>query len=345
MRGSPATSRRASGTASTEAIASGRPLYGRITPGARTVLPSSARRGSLRKTGWGITRSVSGATPKPTSASRPRSEWTTIRSNRRKRRLQRRVRRAVRRGSRSCAVKTSGLAERSSATSSSGAASHWRWKTSACRRRSRRIPPGCSSAFSATRACLSAPPARARVERLVEDVPGCGGPRAEAKRRRHQLDLEPRARERSRELVVVGRRVGRGIGEDDAHGSYSRGALGSARPQLERLPRANRSARAPRLPQGDGGARDRRPTRRPLPPGGARLGAPPARGLERRDDGGARDHAAPRLAGAARSLAHALARGVLPLGSRGAGERDPRATPSTPSRISGARGSASPAAR
>ncbi len=39
-----------------------------------------------------------------------------------------------------------------------------------------------------------------------------------------------------------------------------------------------------RLPPGDGGARDRRPTRRPLPPGGARLGAAPARGLERRDD-------------------------------------------------------------
>ena len=45
-------------------IASGRPLYGRITPGARTVVPSSARDGSLRNTGWGITRSASGATPK-----------------------------------------------------------------------------------------------------------------------------------------------------------------------------------------------------------------------------------------------------------------------------------------
>ena len=92
------------------ATASGSPLYGRITPGASTVRPSSARGGSLRKTGWGMTRSFAASTPKPASASRPRSEWTTMRSKRPNSRRQSRRRPAVRRGTRSCAVKTSGRA-------------------------------------------------------------------------------------------------------------------------------------------------------------------------------------------------------------------------------------------
>ena len=171
---------------------------------------------------------------------------------------------------------------------------------------------------------------RARVERLVEHVAGGSGTFAKAKRRRHELDLDAGPDERSRELVVVGRGVGRGIGEDDAHGSYSRGALGPARPQLERLPRAHRSARAPRLPPRDARPRDRRPARCALPPGGACLGPPPARGLERRDVRDAGNHPTARLAGAAHSLADALTRGVLPLGTRGAGERDPRASRTRP---------------
>src|SRR5262245_23867208 len=41
---------------------------------------------------------------------------------------------------------------------------------------------------------------------------------AEAKTRGHELDLRARPRQRSSELVVVRRREGRGIGEQDAHG-------------------------------------------------------------------------------------------------------------------------------
>ena len=171
-------------------------------------------------------------------------------------------------------------------------------------------------------------PARARVERLVEGVTVGGGALAEAERRRHELDLDarpgraqPRARGRTAGVKAGGSarttrtaptvRAGPWICSSAA-GTSSTGAPirpGAAATSAEMVD-----------------ARDRRPTRRPLPSGGAGLGAPPARGLEWRDDGGARDHAAPRVAGAAHSLAHALARGVLPLGSRGAGERDPRAS-------------------
>ena len=58
---------------------------------------------------------------------------------------------AVHHGGGRCAVKTLGRCGRSSRSSSSGAASHWRCSTSARRRRSAASPIGCSATFSGTR--------------------------------------------------------------------------------------------------------------------------------------------------------------------------------------------------
>ncbi len=148
---SPATRSCAPGTRETASRACSSCLYGRTRPSASTVRPSSARAGSLGVTGWGITRSFSSGTPNAASVSRPRSEWTTIRSKRPKARRQRPVFPAVRRGSRSCAVSTSGARWRSSHESSSGTASHCTWTTSAGVAARRARPSGCSSTFSGTR--------------------------------------------------------------------------------------------------------------------------------------------------------------------------------------------------
>ncbi len=217
MRGSPATSRRASGRSRTASTASERPLYGRITPSERTVRPSSRRGGSLRKTGCGITASRSGATPNPASVARPRSECTTTRSNRAKSDLHVRVRRAVRRGSRSCAVKTSGVCVRSSARSTSGAASHWKCSTSAFVRDESAHPPRMLERAYREAQSTALDAARARVEGLLEPVAVGRGTGAESKRRRDEIHGRTGPRERRGELVVV-RRSERGwIGEHDVH--------------------------------------------------------------------------------------------------------------------------------
>ena len=148
--GSPATSRRAPSIRFVASIASPIPLYSRMIPSERSVRPSSRRSGWLGKTGCGITRRRSGSTSSA-SWSRPRSLCTTTRSKRPKSRRQSSRFAAVRRGSTSWAVNTSGLLERSSRSSSSGAESHWKWTTSAARRFSLASPTGCSSSFTGIR--------------------------------------------------------------------------------------------------------------------------------------------------------------------------------------------------
>ena len=65
-----------------------------------------------------------------------------------------------------------------------------------------------------------APPGSDRpwIEAFHESVAVGSGPFAEAETRRDELDVGAGARERGRELVVVRRSEGRGVGEDDAHG-------------------------------------------------------------------------------------------------------------------------------
>src|SRR5207244_465738 len=56
-----------------------------------------------------------------------------------------------------------------------------------------------------------------RIERLTAAIPGRRGHGAEAERRRDELDVRPRTGERGCQLVVVRRREGGRIGDDDAH--------------------------------------------------------------------------------------------------------------------------------
>ena len=60
-------------------------------------------------------------------------------------------------------------------------------------------------------------PRRQRIEELAPHVAVGLRRLAEAKRRRHELDLGARARKRRRELMVVCRRERRRICEEDAH--------------------------------------------------------------------------------------------------------------------------------
>ena len=152
------------------------------------------------------------------SRGRARSGRRSARSGRTARR-QRAVFAAVRRGSRSCAVRTSGARWRSSHASSSGSASHCTWTTSAGVAARRASPSGCSSTFSGSAQPRAAEePGRERVEELPPPVAVRRGDGAEAEARGDELDLGARARERRGERVVVRRREGGRIGEDDAHG-------------------------------------------------------------------------------------------------------------------------------
>ena len=157
----------------------GRRRPGPCTAGSRPAPGSFARRrraaGRSGTRGGGSPSAWPAGTPSPTSASRPRSEWTTMRSKRAKSRRQSPLRRAVRRGRRSCAVKTSGVRGRSRTTSSSGAASHWRW--SDVGGTGEKTPHFARMLEHLRRYAEPAPldPARAWIERLVERVPvGCG---------------------------------------------------------------------------------------------------------------------------------------------------------------------------
>ena len=201
----------------TASIASGSPLYGRITPSASTVRPSSCRAGSLRKAGWGMTRSLPGPTPNASSVLRPRSLWVTMRSKRPKSRFQVLVWLAVRRGSRSCAVKTSGRRVWSNSPSASGAATHCRWSRSQSARPSRARANGCSRAFTASRTRDELTPLETRY-RLSSTVKPSGVRHgSEAEGRREQAHIYAVPHERGGERVVVRRRVGGGIGDHDAH--------------------------------------------------------------------------------------------------------------------------------
>ena len=90
--------------------------------------------------------------------------------------------------------------------------------------------PRCSTAFSGSRARERPEEARReRVEALDAPVPvRRAAARAKRKRDVASSTSAPAARERRRELVVVPRRVRRRIGDDDAHGSYSRAPCWSA---------------------------------------------------------------------------------------------------------------------
>ena len=159
------------------------------------------------------------STPSSASVSRPRSVWTTTRSNRASSRRQRSRRDAVRRGSRSCAVKTDGARNRRW-TSACGSASHCRCRTSGRARASdaqhvevldrlqRQPQPRAPEE-----------PRRERVEPLAAPVAVRRRDVAEAEARRRELDVGAGAGERRGELVVVPRRERRRIGEQDAHRS------------------------------------------------------------------------------------------------------------------------------
>src|SRR5215211_3308049 len=68
----------------------------------------------------------------------------------------------------------------------------------------------------------------------------------------------------------------------EAHGGDRKvRALGAPRPHLEPLPRPHAPAGAPHLPPADAGARDRGPPGHRRAPGGAGLGAPAPRALDR----------------------------------------------------------------
>src|SRR5262249_12158357 len=101
-----------------------------------------------------------------------------------------------------------------------------------------------------------------------------------------------------------------------------------ARPHLERLPRDVEPARPALVSSADDAARDRRRARRPLPPGGACVGArPPERverhaGLRRRRE----TSAAPARA---RPYGHGTEPGPASLARRRPGERDPPAPRAT----------------
>ena len=172
-------------------------------------------------------------------------------------------------------------------------------------------------------------PAGPAVERFVERVAVRRGTSAEAERGGDELDLGPGAGERGRELVVVRRREGGGIGEDDVHwrsvddGTRSLGGDGAPRPDVERLPRERVSAAPGGLPPAHDRARGRRRSRRRLSAGGPRLGAAAHRPLVG-DASVRRGHARAALAGAVLEVGHAGAPGLLPVRARGPGERDPR---------------------
>ena len=119
-------------------------------------------------------------------------------------------------------MKTDGARRRSRRSSSCGDESHWTWTTSAGRRLSRNIPSGCSSPFTRNTEPRAAKHARAeRVEELVAPVALRRGKLGETEARRDKLDVRSGRRERRGEVVVVVRRVGRRVRDDDTHPEYA----------------------------------------------------------------------------------------------------------------------------
>ncbi len=233
-------------------------------------------------------------------------EWTTTRSKRANRRCQRRrrlrgaPRQQVVRGEderRSGAEQRDGRAPARRATGGgrrprAGASSR------ACRAGARAPSPRGGAACGPIRPTAGRSTRRARTRPAAGRAPKRNGDVTSSTSR-------PRASERRGELVVVRRREGGGIGEDDVHRrsaddgtrSLGSGAMELLDPHLEPLPRQRRPAAAGGLPPADDRARDRRRARRRLPAGGAGLGAAGARRLV----GHAsvrRRHAAAALAGA-----------------------------------------------
>ena len=138
-------------------------------------------------------------------------------------------------------------------------------------------------------------PRRERIEELAAHVAVGRRRLAEAEMRRHELDLGAGARERGRELVVVGRRERRRICQDDPHPTvgYAACRSSSAPGTSSTATPCRRERRA--LPPRDGRARRRRRAGGRLPPGDPALGAaaPRRRGAACRPS--ARSHARPRL--------------------------------------------------
>ena len=102
--------------------------------------------------------------------------------------------------------------------SAGGSGAHWMCSTSVRRRRSRARPTRCSAARTGSRSLERPKSLRADgVEELTAPVPLGVGRLAEAKPRRHELDVEPAAGKRRRERVVVRDRERSRVDERDAH--------------------------------------------------------------------------------------------------------------------------------
>ena len=259
-----------------------------------------------RKTGWGITRSFS-STPKrrerlaaalavdDDSLEAPEGAAPELGLRRRPARQQ-----VVGGEDRRCAVPEQ-------PQSSSGAASHWTWRTSAGVAARRARPSGCSSAFSGSAQPRAAEePRRERVEELAAAVALRLGRVAEAEPRRDELDVDTLPVRARGELVVVRRREGRRVGEDDAHADEARTCLLVRSWNVFHGNTCRRGARHLAAMSGS----PRRPAGRPLPAGGAALGADAARRVER-DDGCARRDRGRRSRTLARPATHAARPGRL----------------------------------
>ncbi len=155
--------------------------------------------------------------PSSPSVSRPRSLWTTTRSNFASRRRHRSWRDAVRRGQQ---VMRREDRRRAKAQPDIGLGEREPLQVQHVRCRAAEAPQHVEMLHAFQRQPQPrAPeePRRQRIERLAAPVPDGRRDRAEAKVRGRHLHIGARAGERGRELVVVPGREGRRIGEQDAH--------------------------------------------------------------------------------------------------------------------------------